>query len=180
MYTDPYSGAGEEFAAALGTWVLCSVVFWLVLTVLFLWLFYRIFQKAGYSGWYTLLNLIPSIGTLIVIFMLALGDWPALKGRGQGYAPPPGGYPGGSGGYIPPSPQQPQYVPPAPPAAQPPAEPPASFTPQPAVQAPVYEPPQVPAAEPAIAPPMYEPPASPPTEAGEEEPPPAPPAPPAE
>ena len=71
----------------------CAGLFTLLFVVLYLWLFYRIFSKAGYSGWYTLLNLIPYVGSVIVVFMLAFGDWPALRRQGPGSYGPAGGYP---------------------------------------------------------------------------------------
>lgn len=92
-------------AGAIG----CIALFTLVLLVLYLWLFYRIFKKAGYSGWYTLINLIPYVGSVIVLFILAFGQWPIERGMQQGYDRYGPGYPpGGPSGYTPPgAPQQP-------------------------------------------------------------------------
>ncbi len=91
---DMYGGPDGGDLASAGS-VLCGgALIYLVIVVLYLWLFYRIFQKTGMSGWLTLLNLIPGIGSVIVVFILALGDWPALKGGSQrmDYQPPAGGY----------------------------------------------------------------------------------------
>lgn len=167
MYANPYgggySGDGSEFAGVFA----CVAVFTLLIVVLYLWLFYRIFKKAGYSGWMSLLNLIPYVGSIIVLFMLAFGDWPALRNRGAGpsYGGPgyPPAYPPTGGQPIPPA--GPGYQPPAPPMAQAPSTP-TYESPAPAPQ--VYEPP---------VPPAYEPPA--PSPAPGDERPPAPPAPPA-
>lgn len=40
--------------------------------------FWFIFSKAGYSGWVSLLMLVPIIN-IIAIYFLAFSDWPALK-----------------------------------------------------------------------------------------------------
>ncbi len=40
--------------------------------------FWQIFSKAGYSGWLSLLMLLPFIN-LIALFVLAFSDWPALR-----------------------------------------------------------------------------------------------------
>jgi uncharacterized membrane protein YhaH (DUF805 family) len=41
-----------------------------------LWLYWRIFEKAGYNGAMALLNLIPGVGHLICMIILAFGRWP--------------------------------------------------------------------------------------------------------
>jgi hypothetical protein len=67
---------------------------------LYIWLFWRIFVKAGYNGPLALLNLIPGIGQLISICILAFGRWPvedelaALRGGGVRPMPPAGPPPG--------------------------------------------------------------------------------------
>ncbi len=41
-----------------------------------LWVYWRIFAKAGYNGAMSLLNLIPGIGPLICMIVLGFGRWP--------------------------------------------------------------------------------------------------------
>jgi uncharacterized membrane protein YhaH (DUF805 family) len=48
--------------------------------VLTLWMTVRILHKAGYSGWWSLLMLIPLLN-IAVIWVFAFADWPALKAR---------------------------------------------------------------------------------------------------
>lgn len=38
----------------------------------------RIIQKAGYSGWWCLIALIP-FGAIVGLWVFAASDWPALK-----------------------------------------------------------------------------------------------------
>ncbi|MBZ0225376.1 MAG: hypothetical protein WBG44_09095 [Comamonas sp.] len=40
--------------------------------------FWRIFAKAGFSGWLSLLMLIPMVN-LIALYVLAFSDWPILR-----------------------------------------------------------------------------------------------------
>jgi uncharacterized protein (DUF983 family) len=42
--------------------------------------FWRIFAKAGYSGWLSLLMVIPLVN-IIMLYFLAFADWPILRGR---------------------------------------------------------------------------------------------------
>ena len=48
-----------------------------------IWLFWRIFARAGYNGAMAFLVLVPAFGALIVMCILAFGNWPVLKDRGQ-------------------------------------------------------------------------------------------------
>lgn len=79
--------AGPDDAAAAGVMALGCFV-WAVIMVFVLavlafqvWLFWRIFSKAGYNGAMSLLILIPGIGAIIVLCMLAFGNWPILRNR---------------------------------------------------------------------------------------------------
>ena len=51
-----------------------------LLVVLPIWL---IFSKAGFSGWWSLLMLVPGLN-VVVLYVLAFADWPALHGAGPG------------------------------------------------------------------------------------------------
>lgn len=71
-------------ATAVGL-VAFGCIVWVILAIVFLifpvFAFWKIFSKAGFSGALSFLTLIPGIGFLIVICILAFGDWPALKDR---------------------------------------------------------------------------------------------------
>lgn len=145
MYSNPYYdyGSGELGSAFAGVFA-CAALFTLLFVVLYLWLFYRIFEKAGYSGWYTLLNLIPYVGSVVVVFMLAFGDWPILRRQAPpSYGPPMGYPPAAPGGYVPP------VNPPAQPGGYVPQAPAPVVTPPPPAQMPGEEPPATPPAPPA-------------------------------
>jgi len=78
--------------------IICAIV------VFSIWVYWRIFAKAGYSGALSLLNLVPGVGPLICVLILAFGRWPiedqlALLQRGEGGRLPP---PPGTGGPRPP------------------------------------------------------------------------------
>ena len=59
-------------SAMMGTVILVALVF----MVLFVWMFWRIFVKAGMNGALGLLCLIPSIGLLVCLAILAFSTWP--------------------------------------------------------------------------------------------------------
>lgn len=40
--------------------------------------FWRIFTKAGYSGWFSLLMLVPVVN-IAALYFLAFADWPRLR-----------------------------------------------------------------------------------------------------
>lgn len=74
----------EDDAAAAGMlagFACVYIVVVLVITVFFIFCLWRIFAKAGYSGAMALLSLIPGIGPLICLCILAFGNWPVLQNR---------------------------------------------------------------------------------------------------
>jgi len=80
----------------LGGMVLFIIIIATALTVFFVWLFWRVFAKTGMNGALGLLCLIPSVGPLICLLILAFSRWPiedALLVQGGGvpqttYSPP--------------------------------------------------------------------------------------------
>lgn len=44
--------------------------------------FWKIFMKAGFSGWLSLLMLVPLVN-LVVLYVVAFSEWPASPHRGQ-------------------------------------------------------------------------------------------------
>ncbi len=75
----------EDDAAAAGLLAGFACVYILVLLVItafFIFCLWRIFSKAGYSGAMALIALIPGLGPLICMCILAFGNWPALQNQG--------------------------------------------------------------------------------------------------
>lgn len=79
------------------------ILLYVVLLVFFVWCYVRIIRRAGYSGWWILMALVP-IGNLIMLGFFAFKEWPiqrelnylryhaAMTGLpGYGSAPPPRG-----------------------------------------------------------------------------------------
>ena len=81
------------------------MLFGIVITLFLIFIFWRIFAKAGFAGALALLLLIPGIGWLIALCILAFGRWNVVPVSNQ-YGGLPPSYP-------------PQY----PPATYPPAPP---------------------------------------------------------
>lgn len=152
-YAMPYSYDSnydpEAVLAAIGSYIACFAVFAILMVALMVFGYWKVLEKAGYSGAWSLLLLVPGlngIASLGILLFLAFSEWPALRRPAVGsYSPPP---------YIPP----PTYGPPVAPAPQPgyaPPPPPMVAQPAPAAEpAPVYAsppppPPLVPAEPPA-------------------------------
>jgi hypothetical protein len=57
-----------------------QLVIGLVIVLLLIIPVWKIFAKAGLGGAWSLLMLVPGIGPLIVILMLAFKRWPAVEG----------------------------------------------------------------------------------------------------
>jgi len=95
---DHSSAATAGFVATV---MLVYSIVLLALIAFTIWVYWRIFVKAGYNGAMSLLNLIPGVGQLICMIILAFGRWPiedqlaALRGGFPGapmppQSPPPG------------------------------------------------------------------------------------------
>lgn len=78
--TDPLS-----WLLGIGSFVLFSVVIAHLLVALVLIIpTWRICTRAGFSGALSLFHLVPVIGSLIVMGMLAFSAWPAGEARPKG------------------------------------------------------------------------------------------------
>ena len=90
--------------AALGLGVMAVLVLLYVgFAAFFIYVYVRIVRKAGYSGWWVLLGIVP-IANLVVLVMFAFAEWPIerqLKLARAGHALPGGGYGGAQPGYVP-------------------------------------------------------------------------------
>lgn len=73
--------ADAAAAGLLAGFACVYIVLVVCITAFFLFCLWRIFSKAGYSGAMALLALIPGLGPLICLCILAFGHWPALRGR---------------------------------------------------------------------------------------------------
>lgn len=96
---DHSSAAAAGFVATLVT---IDVIVVIVVIAFMIWFYWRIFTKAGYSGALSLINLVPGVGHLICLIILAFGRWPiedqlaSLPGRGATPPMPPPAPPGTS------------------------------------------------------------------------------------
>ena len=89
-------------AAAAGVIATVMIVYAIVILALIafsIWVYWRIFAKAGYNGALSLLNLVPGVGPLICMLILAFGRWPIedeLAALQYGRTTPPPAPPGTS------------------------------------------------------------------------------------
>lgn len=98
--------------------LLFLIVLYLVMFSVFVWADVRIIRRAGYSGWWFLIGLIPLVN-LVLFLVFAFKEWPIQRelarlraqvgsggsGYGPGYGQPPGYGP--PPGYPPPGPSNP-------------------------------------------------------------------------
>jgi hypothetical protein len=95
-----FGGVAAGVLAFIGIVILAFIVF-------YIFLFWRICTKAGLAGALSLLILIPGIGFLILLCILAFSEWKVVPVPDSPYYPPPPSYP-----------PPPQVYPPPPPPAQ--------------------------------------------------------------
>lgn len=69
-------------AAAAGIVTIISLIVALGFFVLLMVPYFRIVSKAGYSGWLSLLMLVPLVN-IVMLFVFAFSDWP-LEQRARG------------------------------------------------------------------------------------------------
>src|SRR5258708_39489788 len=74
----PYNNTTPVDAATLTTIILISIIVSLVGIIFAVIIYWRIFSKAGYSGALSLLMFVP-IANIIVLCVLAFGNWPIYK-----------------------------------------------------------------------------------------------------
>ena len=85
----------QNYAALLAGFSGIFLIFILACLSFVIFLFWRIFAKAGYSGAMAFLLLIPGVGSLIVLCILAFGQWKVVPAPSVALAPPnyPPSYP---------------------------------------------------------------------------------------
>ncbi len=102
---DPDQQHAANMMAGMGAGIFLFIgIIFLAFLAFFIFLYWRIFTKAGLSGPLSLLILIPGIGPLIPLCILAFSEWkvvpaPQLYPGLQPYPPPP------PPSYPPPPPQ---------------------------------------------------------------------------
>lgn len=85
--------------------LIVGLVIGLVVLVIVIWAYVNIIRRAGYSGWWVLILLVPVVG-LIMTLVFAFAEWPVtrevrylreqlaqLRGGQPGTPPYGGGYP---------------------------------------------------------------------------------------
>ena len=61
-------------------WHVVILILLIAIIALFFWMMVRILHKAGYSGWWSLLMIIPLVN-IVMVWVFAFANWPALKAR---------------------------------------------------------------------------------------------------
>ncbi|MFI2105637.1 hypothetical protein ACH436_20250 [Isoptericola sp. NPDC019693] len=81
-----YDQLAADYGWLFGT---AALVVYLAVAVIFLIAYVRIIQKAGYSGWWVLVGLVPVLN-VVMFLVFAFSRWPVLRERdalrvGQAY-----------------------------------------------------------------------------------------------
>ena len=106
--------------SSVPTAVYVFLALYVVLAIVFIWADVRIIRRAGYSGWWILIGLVPLLN-VVMFLVFAFKEWPIqrelallraqLSGDGgyggYGYGQPPSGYGYPPTGYPPPGPSNP-------------------------------------------------------------------------
>ncbi len=96
-----------QLSSAIAGMMGIFMLFGLCIVAFAVYLFWRIFTKAGLAGPLSLLILVPGFGWIIVTCILAFSEWrvipaPPIYGGLQPFPPPPGSYPTPPANYPPP------------------------------------------------------------------------------
>ncbi|HLI76423.1 MAG TPA: hypothetical protein VKV02_05700 [Acidobacteriaceae bacterium] len=86
----------QQFAAVMASMGIAFALFGLVITAFFIFCLWRIFTKAGMSGALSLITIVPVVGPVIVLCILAFGKWnvvPVPTGYALSNQPYPPAYP---------------------------------------------------------------------------------------
>ncbi|MFE5307860.1 hypothetical protein [Isoptericola sp. NPDC056573] len=86
MDTVDYDQLADDYGWLFGT---AAIIVYLAVAVIFLIAYIRIIQKAGYSGWWVLVGIVPVLN-VVMFLVFAFSRWPVLRERdalraGQGY-----------------------------------------------------------------------------------------------
>jgi hypothetical protein len=71
-------------AAVIGFYL----IFFVILEAVIIIPFWFILKKAGFSPWLSLINIVP-FGTLILLYILAFGEWKVIPAPQITWQPPP-------------------------------------------------------------------------------------------
>ena len=70
------SATAATAASVIGGMIIGYGIVLVAILAFTVWIYWRIFVKAGYNGALSLLNLVPGVGPLVVMVILAFGRWP--------------------------------------------------------------------------------------------------------
>jgi glycopeptide antibiotics resistance protein len=79
--SQPRDADAAAAAGMLAGFACVYIVVLVAITAFFIFCLWRIFTKAGYSGAMAFISLIPGLGPLICLCILAFGNWPIHRDR---------------------------------------------------------------------------------------------------
>ena len=79
-----------ELVKEMMMWILpIMMIVYLLVVVLLMVPCWFICKKAGFSPWLSLLCIVASLGTLVLLYVLAFSQWKVVPAPQLGYMPPP-------------------------------------------------------------------------------------------
>jgi len=77
MDTVDYDRLAEDYGWLFGS---VAIIVYLAILLIFLIAYIRIIQKAGYSGWWVLVGIVPVLN-VVMFLVFAFSRWPVLRER---------------------------------------------------------------------------------------------------
>ena len=81
----PSSEQIQRFAMAFAAIIPFLILIGIAIVMIPCWF---ILKKAGFTPWLSLLCLIPSLGVLVLLYVLAFAEWKVVPAPQAGYPPP--------------------------------------------------------------------------------------------
>jgi len=79
----------KMIAGIIAAYVAIFAVFYVITVTIVMIPVWFILKKTGYTPWLSLLCLLPSLGVLVLLYVLAFADWPSQRpAMRAGYLPP--------------------------------------------------------------------------------------------
>ena len=89
LFLQDNSGNASMVAGIIAAYMVFLAVFFLFVIAILMVPTWFICKKAGFSPWLSLLCLLPSLGLLVLLYVLAFAEWPSQRVAIQaGYVPP--------------------------------------------------------------------------------------------
>ncbi|MEK8227095.1 hypothetical protein NKG05_15015 [Oerskovia sp. M15] len=77
MDTPSYDQLQDDYGWLFGT---AALIVWAAVAIIFLIAYIQIIRKAGYSGWWVLVGIVPLLN-IVMFLVFAFSNWPVTRER---------------------------------------------------------------------------------------------------